>query len=133
MIAIPIKREKEDSAVSTLFGKSKWFAFIENGTITIEKNELQSGRAVIEDFINRGVTKIVFNSMGGNPFMLLQKAKIECFYSGKDRILLPDALVKLEKNELLKVDTSNMSDYIEQGSMHTNKDHEKTHDHNHHH
>ena len=133
MIAIPIKREKQDSAVSTLFGKSKWFAFIDENDITIEKNELQSGRAVIEDFVKKGVTKIVFQSMGGNPFMLLQKNKIECFYSGKERILLPEVLLKLEKNELLKVDTSNMADYIEQGTMHKNKDHENTHHHEHHH
>ena len=41
MIAIPIKTNKENAVVSTLFGKSKWFAYIdENGNITIEDNKV---------------------------------------------------------------------------------------------
>jgi len=132
MIAIPVKTNKENPAVTTLFGKAKWFAFIDGDKITIEQNRLQSGRAVVEDFVARGVTKIIFNHMGGNPFMLLQKAKIECYYSGEDRILLTDILEKLKIDDLLKVDGSNMADFIEKGNMH-NGGNEHEHEHGHHH
>ena len=119
MIVIPVKTNKENPPVSTLFGKSKWFAFIdENENITIESNETQSGREVVENMINKGVTKLVFHHMGGNPFLLLQKAKIECFHDGGKRILLNDLLVQLKENKLKKVDSLNMADYIEQGNMH---------------
>jgi len=118
MIAVPIKTNKENPVVSTLFGKSKWFAFVDGENITIEANKTNSGRKVVENMIDKGVTKIVFHHMGGNPFMLLQKAQIECFYNGGERILLNDVLKKLSKEELIKVDGTNMANYLEQGNMH---------------
>ncbi|MEA3354341.1 MAG: NifB/NifX family molybdenum-iron cluster-binding protein [Campylobacterota bacterium] len=136
MIVIPVKTNKENPAVSTLFGKSKWFAFIDdNGTITIESNKIQSGREVVENFVEKGVDKLVFNNMGGNPFMLLQKAHIECFHSGDERVLLEEVLQKLEDNKLIKVDGTNMANYVEQGKMHNggNKHHSHDHDHDHDH
>ena len=136
MIAIPVKTDKENPAVTTLFGKAKWFAIVDGDKITIEKNDINSGRAVVEYLISKGVTKLIFNHMGGNPFMLLQKAKIECFYSGKERILLSDVLSKLENDSLVKVDGNNMADYVEQGNMHNgggDKDHNHEHEHDHKH
>ena len=46
MIAIPVKTNKENTAVSTLFGKAKYFALIENNKIEILKNEQMGGKAV---------------------------------------------------------------------------------------
>jgi len=68
--------------------------------------------------IKKGVSKLVFHHMGGNPFMLLQKGNIECFHDGGERILLDDVLQKLKNNELTKVDGTNMAKYVEQGNMH---------------
>jgi len=136
MIAIPVKTNKENPAVSTLFGKSKWFAFVnENGEITIEANETESGRAVVDTMVSKGVNRLVFHHMGGNPFMLLQKAKIECFHNGGERILLNDVLALLKNNALTKVDGINMADFVEQGNMHKNgKSHDHHgHEHAHHH
>ena len=132
MIAIPVKTNKENPAVSTLFGKSKWFAFVDDrGITTIEKNDTTGGRAVVENMIEKGVSKLVFHNMGGNPFMLLQKANIECFHDGGERILLNDVLTKLKENILTKVDGVNMADYVEQGNMHNGGGKHK-HDHDHH-
>ncbi len=134
MIAVPVKTNKENPAVTTLFGKAKWFAFVDGDNVTIEKNDIMSGRAVVEYMAEKGVSKLIFNHMGGNPFMLLQKANIECFHSGSDRILLNDVIEKLKSNSLVKVDGTNMSEYVEQGNMHNGGgDHEHNHDHNHEH
>jgi predicted Fe-Mo cluster-binding NifX family protein len=124
MIAIPVKTNKENPPVSTLFGKSKWFAMVDG-----EGNE--SGREVVENMIKKGVNKLVFHHMGGNPFMLLQKANIECFHDGGKRILLDEALDLLKNNQLTQVDGLNMSEYIEQGNMH-NGGGNHSHDHDHH-
>jgi len=132
MIAIPVKTNKENSAVMTLFGKAKWFAFVDGEKVTIEKNEIQSGRAVVEEFVTRGVTKVVFNHMGENPFMLLQKANIECFHSGDERILLNDVIKKLKNNQLTKVDGVDMANFVEQGNMHNGNGDHHNHEHNHH-
>ncbi len=138
MIAIPVKTNKENPAVTTLFGKAKWFAFVDGDKITIEKNEIMSGRAVVEDFVAKGVTKIVFSHMGGNPFMLLQKAKIECYHSGEERVLLNDVVEKLKNDQLTKVNGVNMADFVEQGNMHNgggnhHHNHNHSHDHSHQH
>jgi predicted Fe-Mo cluster-binding NifX family protein len=119
MIAVPVKTNKENPVVTTLFGKAKWFAFIgDDGEIFIEENSTESGRTVVEYMVKKGVSQLIFQHMGGNPFMLLQKAKIECFHSGEERIYLNDVIEKLQTNQLTKVDGTNMADYIEQGNMH---------------
>ncbi|MBD3789131.1 MAG: hypothetical protein IE885_01975 [Campylobacterales bacterium] len=53
-IAIPVKTNKENPAVAPLFGKAKWFAFIEeDGKVTIEPNPIPDGQAVIRWFIDK--------------------------------------------------------------------------------
>lgn len=37
-IAIPVKMNKENTALAPLFGKAKWFAIVEDGKVTIEQN-----------------------------------------------------------------------------------------------
>ena len=128
MIAIPVKTDKENPAVTTLFGKAKWFAIVDGDKITIEKNDIQSGRAVVENLVSKGVDKLIFNHMSGNPFMLLQKARVECFHSGDERILLDQAVEKLQNDNLTKVNGVNMSEFIEQGNIHNGGGHG---DHNH--
>jgi predicted Fe-Mo cluster-binding NifX family protein len=134
MIAVPVKTNKENPVVSTLFGKAKWFAFIDDGKVTIEANNTESGRVVVEELVKRGVKQLVFHHMGGNPYMLLQRAGIECFHDGGKRIFLDEVLKKLQKGELNKVDVHNMNNFIEQGKMHNNdKEHQHHHEHDHHH
>jgi|GEM_PF-2539171 hypothetical protein len=50
---------------------------------------------------------------------------MECFYSGKERILLNDVIQKLKNNALVKVDTLNMSDFVEQGNRHNSNGHKE--------
>jgi predicted Fe-Mo cluster-binding NifX family protein len=135
MLAIPVKTNQKNPAVNTLFGKSKWFAFVdEKGNIEIEANTIDSGRAVVEYMAQKGVTQLIFNHMGGNPFMLLQRAKIECYHSGHERIVLDEVVQKFQNNQLQKVDGSNMADFVEQSNMHNrNRDHGHNNHHNHHH
>jgi len=121
MIAVPVKTNKENPVVSTLFGKSKWFAFIDQkGNISIEANKTDNGREVVQNLLNKGVNQLIFRHMGGNPFMLLQKGTIECYYDGGERIFLDEILQLLKDKKLVKVDAYNMGKFIEQGNMHKN-------------
>jgi len=114
MIAIPVKTQQDNPALSPLFGKAKWFAFIDkSGEISIEPNSTQNGREVVAKLVERGVTTLIFHHMGGNPFMMLQSAGITCYHDGGERIVLQDALTKLKNSELMLVDGSNMSEFIE--------------------
>ena len=137
MTAIPVKTDKEASAVAPLFGKAKWFALIDDaGAISFWHNELKSGREVVNHFQAVGITRVVFQDMGGNPFMLLNRAGISCYHSGEGRVLLTDAVARLQKDELVEVTQQNMADYVERSQRHSKGEHHEGHehhDHGHHH
>ena len=131
MIAIPVKTDKPDTAVAPLFGKAKWFALVDDeGIVTFWRNELGSGRAVVDHFGAQGVTTVIFQEMGGNPFMLLGRAGIACYHAGAGRIVLNDLLDALRAGTLQRVTTANMDDFVEQGRQHAQHDHGA---HGHHH
>jgi len=134
MIAIPVKTDKTESAIAPLFGKAKWFAMIEDdGSVVFWKNELKSGRDVVSHFIDNGVTQVIFQDMGGNPFMLLDRAGIACYHAGEGRVLYRDAAEAMKAGELVKVTTANMFDYVEKSQKHSSGEHHHEHDHEHEH
>jgi len=114
MIAVPLKLNKENSAIAPLFGKAKWFAFIdEDRNISIEKNEMNSGSKVVDWLLNRGVSVLIMQRMSFSPYQKIQKnGKITILYVGKDRILLNDALDRYEREDLILVDDTNVKDII---------------------
>jgi predicted Fe-Mo cluster-binding NifX family protein len=133
MIAIPVKTNKPESAVAPLFGKAKWFALIDQkGQTTFWKNELKSGREVVDFFTKKGITTVIFQDMGGNPFLKLEQAGITCYHSGEGRILLQDLHDRLLQGELNQVTTQNMASYVEQSQRHSSGEHHH-HDHDDHH
>jgi predicted Fe-Mo cluster-binding NifX family protein len=133
MTAIPVKTDKTDSAIAPLFGKAKWFALIEKtGDVIFWKNDLKSGREVVNRFVEIGVSRVIFQDMGGNPFMLLDRAGIACFHSGKGRVLFTDALAAMKAETLVKVSTENMFEYVEKSQKHSDGNHHH-HDHDHEH
>lgn len=113
MIAIPLKLNKENSAVAPLFGKAKWFAFVENGNITIEKNEAQGGSGVVKWLLGKGIKTLMMQKMSQPPYqMIKEEGSITIFYVGSDRIELPEALKKYEADELVILDDTNAPDIV---------------------
>lgn len=120
MIAIPLKLNKEDSALAPLFGKAKWFAFIENGNITIEKNEAQGGSGVVKWLLQKGVKTLIMQKMSQPPYeMIKEQGSIAIYYVGSDRIELPETLKRYEADELVILDDTNAPDIV--------KSHERQH------
>ncbi|WP_297524757.1 NifB/NifX family molybdenum-iron cluster-binding protein [Sulfurovum sp.] len=114
MIAVPIKLNKENSAVAPLFGKAKWFAFIsEDGEIIIEKNEASQGSAVVKWLLEKGVDVLLMQKMSEPPYEMIQReGSITVFYVGSDRIELAEAVKKYEDESLVIVDDSNANEII---------------------
>ena len=79
MIAIPVKTNKENTAVSTLFGKAKYFAFIENNKIEIVKNEQSGGKAVVNWLKSKNVDTLITSHMGEKPFSTLLQNNINIY------------------------------------------------------
>jgi len=119
-IAIPVKTDKENPAVAPIFGKAKWFAFTENGKISIEKNEERSGVGVIEWLLRQGVTSLIIKKMSNPPYQMVKKdGRITVFYAGDERIELDELIKKYEADALTIIDDSNAGDII--------KDHQRDH------
>lgn len=132
MIAIPVKTNTPQSAVAPLFGKAKWFALVDDaGEIAYWRNELGSGRAVVDHFIAEKVDTILFQEMGGNPFMLLNRAGIACAHVGEGRTLLADAVTAYRGGTLDAVTLENMYDYVEKPRKHSKGGEHHDHDHDH--
>lgn len=134
MIAIPVKTNSTETAIAPLFGKAKWFALVgDDDSITFWRNEIQSGREVVDHFRAIGVDKVIFHDMGANPCLLLQRAKITCYHSGTGRVLLKDAVKYLKEGVLIEVTPMNMAEYVERGQKHSNGEHHHHGDHHGHH
>ncbi len=113
MIAIPLKTNKENAALAPLFGKAKWFAFVENENITIEKNEAQGGSGVVKWLLEKGVKALIMQKMSQPPYqMIKEEGSITIFYVGSDRIELSEALKKHKANELVILDDTNAPDIV---------------------
>ena len=120
MIAIPLKTNKENSALAPLFGKAKWFAFVENENITIEKNEAQGGSGVVKWLLEKGVKTLIMQKMSQPPYqMIKEEGSISILYAGSDRIELPETLRRYEAGELVILDDTNAPDIV--------KSHERQH------
>jgi len=113
MIAVPIKLNREDSAVAPLFGKAKWFAFVEDGEISIEKNEAGGGADVVRWLLEKGVKTLVMQKMSQPPYQMIRnEGSITVFHVGSDRILLSEALKRYEDESLVIVDDTNAGEII---------------------
>ena len=122
-IAIPVKTSNDDPAVSPLFGKAKFFAFVDGDKISIEKNEEQSGSAIVGKFIDKGIETVVVQHLGYSPFEMLQEAKIDVFYAGEGRVLLSEVLERFKKGELKSVDESNIENLVKHRNEKNRKHH----------
>jgi predicted Fe-Mo cluster-binding NifX family protein len=119
MIAIPVKTNKKNTVVSTLFGKAKYFAFIENNKIEILKNERTGGRAVANWLKNKNVDTLIISHMGEKPFSSLLKYDIKVYFAGDERIELKDVIKKYADNELLILNNENFHTLLKEDDHHS--------------
>ena len=118
-LAIPVKMNKEDSAVAPLFGKAKWFAILKDGKIDIVPNNQSGGQAVIEWLSKMNVNTLLIQEMGVSPYTKAKELGLMLYHTGFERILLSEVLEKLKNGELEILDDTNIDKII--------KHHEKRH------
>jgi predicted Fe-Mo cluster-binding NifX family protein len=126
MIAIPIKTNKENSAVSPLFGKAKYFAISEKNKTKIVKNTFQGGRAVVQWLQNLGVSKVIVSHMGHNPFAMLQDNNIKVYFAGDKKIEFKDVMLKYSDGDLILLNEFNFDIFMQED---THKDKLDSHSH----
>ena len=113
MLAIPIQKLGDNPVVSSYFSKCKWFAIIDHGVISFEKNKHNNGCVIVDWLYELGVTKAILNKIGQDPLNKMRNMDISCFYDeNKDDHLL-EILQKVEKKELIKIDDLNKTTIID--------------------
>ena len=112
-IAIPVKTDSDNPALAPLFGKAKWFAFVEDEKVHIEKNPAVVGHAVIEWLFDQGVDAIIFQEMGTTPYeMIKSQGTIKLYHAGFERVLLDDVLRRYRDGSLAEADDAVMAEVI---------------------
>ena len=128
MVAVTMKGNKNDSSITTVFGKCKYVALIkESGEWSIKEVDFGSGRALSAWLVQEGVKKLVVKDMGANPFMICQKNGIEVYFCDAKRATLPEIVEALKNDSYQKVTTENFNDLFE------GKEHDHGHGNGHHH
>ena len=123
MLAVAVKTDKPNSAVSPLFGKAKFFAFYDGHDLKIEKNEQQGGVAVINWLASKGVDTLVIKEMGSSPYSEVKKREIKLLYAGDERIEINDLITKYENGLLEPLSDEKIKSIIAK--------HERSHTHKH--
>ena len=116
MIAIPVKTNKENTAVSTLFGKAKYFALISKGTIEIVKNEQLGGKAVANWLKSKNVDTLITSHMGEKPFSTLLENNMNVYFAGDERIEINNVLLKYADGDLPSLTLENFKTLIKEDS-----------------
>jgi predicted Fe-Mo cluster-binding NifX family protein len=111
LIAVPVKFNKEDSPVSPLFGHAKWFAFVKDDKIVIEKNPYNGGLNLVKWLLEKEVEVVITQHMGLKPFAVLVNEGIKCYYPGEGRILVKDAIEALKKGNLEEITQNNIEKF----------------------
>ena len=82
MIATAIEIDDLNAALSSRFGKAKYYAFFDGETLKIEKNPHHNGIKLIEWLIERGVTKLLMKEQDRKPCALKENHNIRLLYPG---------------------------------------------------
>ena len=119
MIAIPIKINKENTIVSTLFGKAKYFAFIENNKIEILKNEQMGGKAVANWLKSKNIEVLITSHVGEKPFETLLNKGLKVYFAGDERIELKDVMIKYADGDLTLLTNENFHTFLKEDNHHS--------------
>jgi len=119
MYAMPIKTNKEDSAIAPVFGHSKWFVVVDKETKKIEIFEnIHQGIGIVQELLNRGVTTILTPHLGVKPFNIFEENGVEIYYSGDKRVLILEAIELYESNKLDRITPQTIQNYANHGKHH---------------
>lgn len=112
MLSFALKSNKENSAISPAFGTSKFFAFYDGNKLEILENP-SKGPKTINWLIEKGVDTVIIKDIGKKGFEKIKEANIKTFYSGDERMIIPELLEKFNANTLELFDDEKMLELLE--------------------
>jgi len=113
MIAAPLKMEKTDSAITSVFGKAKYFGIYNplNKEVTVIKNPQQGGPAILSVLKDKKVTHILTQHLGQRPLSIAQELNMKVYHCTKERMTLAQASEKLDSDDFTEITMANLSQF----------------------
>jgi len=112
MFAAPLKSNSTDAAITTVFGKAKWFGIYnpaDNSMKVIAHTE--QGPAIIGKLKAEGVTTILTRHLGPKPLQIVQEMGMKLFYPGEERMTLLDAVSRFQSGVLEEITMHNIDKF----------------------
>ncbi len=113
MIAAPLKMNKADSAITTVFGKAKYFGIYDENSdeVHVIENPQQGGPAVLSLLKEKGVNTILTQHLGQRPLSIAHELNMNVFHCTKERMTLKEASTKLKTDNFTEITMANLSQF----------------------
>jgi len=113
LYAAPFKMNKEDSAITKVLGKAKYFGIYNDSTNKMEiiKNDETGGPAIFSQLAQKGVSVVLTPHAGPGAVNKATELGIELYYCGDERKLLLEAVVEFKNNKYPQITTQNFEQY----------------------
>jgi len=113
MIAAPLKMNKIDSAITTVFGKAKYFGIYNQNTeeVTVIENPQQGGPAVLSFLKEKGVNTILTQHLGQRPLSIAHELDMNVYHCTKERMTLTEASEKFRTDSFTEITMANLSQF----------------------
>ena len=112
MFAAPLKSNNNDAAITTVFGKAKWFGIYnpaDNSMKVVPHTE--QGAAILAKLKEEGVTTILTKHLGGHPLQIAQDMGMKLFYPGDERMTLIEAVANFQSGSLEEITVHNIDKF----------------------
>ncbi len=111
--AAPLKMNKEDSAITKVLGKAKYFGIYDSDTnkMQIIPNNQAGGPAIFYELKNLGVDVVLTQHAGPGAVRAANELGIGLFYCGDERKLLLDAVREFQNGECIEITPENFHQF----------------------
>ena len=111
--AAPLKMEKEDSAITKVFGKAKYFGIYndETNSMKVIKNLEPGGPAIFKQLLQEGVKVVLTPHAGPGAVKASINFDMELFYCGEERKTLPQAVEEYKEGKYIKITPENFQQF----------------------
>jgi len=112
MFAAPLKSNSNEAAITTVFGKAKWFGIYnpaDNSMKVIPHTE--QGAAIIKKLKEEGVTTILSRHLGPRPLQIVHEMGMKVFYPGDARMTLLEAVATFQSAPLEEITMTNIDKF----------------------
>jgi predicted Fe-Mo cluster-binding NifX family protein len=111
--AAPFKMNKQDSAITKVFGKAKFFGIYDDTTNSIEviTNEQTGGPAIFNQLKEKSVDVVLTPHAGPGAVNGSVEFNIPLFYCGDERITLLEAVKNYQDDKSPQITHQNFQQY----------------------